>query len=83
MTDDVRPHPPTDALRAALAEHPEGLAAADALHASVAHASPDAATIAAHAATLRGIPRAEAIVVNWYESAPVQRFIANLTNAGL
>jgi hypothetical protein len=83
MNDDDRPHPPLEELRSALGDHAEGLAATEALHASVTHEAPDAAQINEHADRLRSIPEAEAIVANWYESEAVQRFLLNLTNAGL
>jgi hypothetical protein len=83
MSDHARPDLPLDELRNALGDHPEGLAATDALHASVNHETPNAEHITEHVHTLRGIPAAEAVIANWYESEPVQRFVLNLTNAGL
>ena len=83
MTDAPRPQPPLEELRNALGDHPEGMAATDALHASVNHETPNAEHITRHVHTLRGIPAAEAVIANWYESEPVQRFVLNLTNANL
>lgn len=80
---DHAPHPPYDELRSDLGDHPEGRAALDDLHASLAAPAPDAKHVRSHVERLRGIPAIEARIAVWYESPRTQNWLQILNDAGL
>jgi len=83
MDYNERPSLPMDELRHAVGDDPEGLTAADDLHAAWQSETPDRKTIEGHVDRLRGIRDAEAVVLNWWESPRVQSIVKNLTDAQL
>lgn len=83
MESNDRPAVPVDDLRRAFADHPEGLAATDDLHAAWQHESPDTHAIAGHVERIRTMGKAEAVILNWWESPRVQAVVKSLTDAQL
>jgi hypothetical protein len=84
MNDDLSvPHPPYDELRAALGDAHESVPSVDALRDALTADTPDAATVAEHAARLRGIPVIEARIANWWDDPDTQRWVKALTDAGV
>jgi hypothetical protein len=74
---------PREALHSALPGGHGAHATIDALHGELQNDRPDRAAIERHVGALRAVPELEAIVVNWWDSPSVQRFIAMLSQVGL
>ena len=86
MDDDQLGHAPAipyDELKASIGADPVALARLDALRDHLGEASPNRGRIEEHVGALRGFANIEAQIATWWESPPVQRFVNNLTNAGL
>jgi hypothetical protein len=74
---------PREKLHAALPADHAAHAKIDELHTHLQSDTPDRGTVERHVNALRAIPELEAIVVNWWDSPKVQRFIAMLSQVGL
>jgi hypothetical protein len=74
---------PAEELRAAIpASHGAQETIGD-LQAELAKPDPSRGAIEKHVNALRSVRELEAIVANWFDSPPVQRIIADLTQIGL
>jgi uncharacterized small protein (DUF1192 family) len=73
---------PEEAMRAA-APSGESHETIDRLRAELAKPTPSRAALEGHVGRLRSVRELEAIVANWWDSPPVQRIIADLTQIGL
>lgn len=85
MTDAGKgvPHPPYDEMRKRIGDDRAARQTLDALQTHLTGPRPERATVERHVGLLRRVGTLEAIVANWWDDPVTQRWIKNLTDAGL